>query len=170
MRAVFERVLPDVKVLAGSAEAIPLPDGAVDAVAVGQAFHWFRTAEALAEIHRVLRPGGGLALLWNVWDEHDPILHAIGALTSRLRPKESRGIEWRDHYDRSLFGPLDERTFRQTRRMTTDALVAWVASTSWIVRASADDRASVEAEVRALAGEGPVDVSIGTDVAAADRA
>src|SRR5579875_2800020 len=43
MRAVLAAELPWVEALAGSAEAIPLEDGSVDAVLVGQAFHWFET-------------------------------------------------------------------------------------------------------------------------------
>ena len=54
MRAVLERVLPEVEALAGTAEAIPLPDASVDAVTVGQAFHWFDPEAALAEMRRVL--------------------------------------------------------------------------------------------------------------------
>ena len=61
--------------LDGTAEAIPLPDASVDVVTVAQAFHWFRFDEALAEIRRVLRPGGGLAILFNERDERD----AVGA-------------------------------------------------------------------------------------------
>ncbi|MGO9749983.1 MAG: methyltransferase domain-containing protein [Solirubrobacteraceae bacterium] len=46
----------------GVAEEIPLADGSVDAAAVGQAFHWFDGDRALAEIHRVTRPRGRLAV------------------------------------------------------------------------------------------------------------
>jgi ubiquinone/menaquinone biosynthesis C-methylase UbiE len=73
MRAVLERVVPEAEALAGSADAIPLPDGSVDAVFVGQAFHWFATDDVLREIARVLRPRGILAILFNqVAGEFEP--------------------------------------------------------------------------------------------------
>lgn len=65
MRDQLVASVPGVRVLDGTGEAIPLPDRSVDLVTVAQAFHWFRTVEALDEIHRVLRPGGWLALTWN---------------------------------------------------------------------------------------------------------
>ncbi|HEV2812261.1 MAG TPA: class I SAM-dependent methyltransferase [Solirubrobacteraceae bacterium] len=57
---------PHAEALLGHAEAIPLPDGAVEAVLVAEAFHWFADETAVAEIVRVLRPGGLLVLLWNI--------------------------------------------------------------------------------------------------------
>ena len=68
MRAVLERVVPEAEALGGTSDEIPLEDDAVDAVFVGEAFHWFSTAETLAEIARVLRPGGALAILFNQTD------------------------------------------------------------------------------------------------------
>ena len=56
MRAELERRVPGIAALAGTAERIPLTDGYVDAVTVGQAFHWFDADKALREIHRVLTP------------------------------------------------------------------------------------------------------------------
>src|SRR5438094_928298 len=64
MRAELTRRLPGVSALDGTAERIPLPDSSVDAVLVGQAFHWFDVNTALTEIARVLRPGGVLGALW----------------------------------------------------------------------------------------------------------
>ena len=166
MRSVLERVLPDVESLAGTAEAIPLPDASVDAVTVGQAFHWFRKSEALLEMHRVLRPGGGIALVWNVWDDEDPLLDAIDKRMHRDTPEPS---DWRERYDRALFGELDERKFRQRRTLTTDSLVEWVASTSAVATAEPEARELLLAEVRELAGAETVDVSIATEVTVADR-
>lgn len=68
MRAILERVVAGAEVLEGTATAIPLPDESVDGVFVAEAFHWFGTEEAVAEIARVLRPGGALAVLFNVPD------------------------------------------------------------------------------------------------------
>jgi SAM-dependent methyltransferase len=65
MRAQLRANVPDVEVLDGTAEDIPVPDASVEIVTVGQAFHWFHTQRALDEVARVLRPAGWLALLWN---------------------------------------------------------------------------------------------------------
>ncbi|WP_245442530.1 class I SAM-dependent methyltransferase [Methylobacterium terrae] len=72
MRARLAASLPGVAALAGSAEAIPLPDGSLDALVCVQAFHWFSTPAALAEIRRVLKVGGRFGLVWNVRDEAAP--------------------------------------------------------------------------------------------------
>jgi SAM-dependent methyltransferase len=60
--------------VAGSAEAIPLDDASVDAVFVGEAFHWFDPAAAIPDLARVLRPGGGLAIISTHWWETEPPL------------------------------------------------------------------------------------------------
>ena len=67
-----ERIDPRADVLDGRAEEIPLPAASVDAVLVGQAFHWFDRERALAEVVRVLRPGGTVGLLWNLLDDRVP--------------------------------------------------------------------------------------------------
>lgn len=57
----------------GTAEASGLPDASVDLVLSAQAFHWFRQDEAVFEFHRILGPGGRLALMWNSRDRSDPL-------------------------------------------------------------------------------------------------
>jgi len=173
MRAVLERVVPQAEALAGSAEAVPLPDESVDAVTVGQAFHWFRAEEALAEIHRVLRPGGALGLLWNEWDHDDPLQRAVDELVSALRPrqKEEGPPAWAVAIEASpLFGPLEERDFRHTRTLDAERLVDWVSSTSPVASAHPAVQERVENQVRALAGHGVLELTIVTRVFVTDRA
>jgi SAM-dependent methyltransferase len=71
MRDMLREQLPHVRVMNGTAEAIPLPDASVDAVFVAEAFHWFDPVPAAAEIARVLKPGGGLAVMWNDFEGED---------------------------------------------------------------------------------------------------
>jgi len=71
MRAVLGAEVPGALALAGTAEAIPIADASVDAVFVAEAFHWFDPVPAVAELARVLRPGGGVAVLYNQLDWQD---------------------------------------------------------------------------------------------------
>jgi SAM-dependent methyltransferase len=71
MRRLLAAQAPEATLLDGTAEQIPMDDGSVDAVFVGEAFHWFDGARALPEMHRVLRPAGGVALLWHNVSWHD---------------------------------------------------------------------------------------------------
>jgi SAM-dependent methyltransferase len=86
MLAQLRVAVPDAEALLGAAEEIPLPDDSVDAVVCGQSFHWFRTDEALREIARVLRPGGGLGLIWNERDPDDPLQQQISKLLEPFVP------------------------------------------------------------------------------------
>jgi SAM-dependent methyltransferase len=172
MRAVLERVVPEATPLAGSAERIPLPDGSVDAVAVGQAFHWFETDEAIAEMHRVLRPGGGFALLWNQWDDDDPLLHELNAMIERLRPEGTHDSRtaWEAALKASpLFVSLEERTFPHEERLGAETIAGRVASVSAVAAATPDEQARVDAEVRALVGPEEVEFPMITIVVVGDR-
>ena len=167
MRAVLQRVLPGVEALAGTAEEIPVPDASVDAVTCGQAFHWFEREAALGEMARVLRPGGGIALLWNAWDADDPLLGAIDGLLRPHRPPHVGEDSLVDTWQAGVFGPLRELRTRQARRMTGEQLVGWAASTSGFVNAGRDEQERIAAEIRRLAGAGESSVSIRTDALAA---
>jgi ubiquinone/menaquinone biosynthesis C-methylase UbiE len=93
MREQFVAALPAVEVHDGTAEALPVADDSVDAVTVAQAFHWFDPAVALAEIGRVLRPGGHLFLLWNARDRSHDWVRTYGDLLvdspDAVRPYDS---------------------------------------------------------------------------------
>ena len=168
MRTVFRRVLPGVELLDGSAEALPLPDASVDAVAVGQAFHWFRTEEALREMHRVLRAGGGYAFLWNEWDGEDRLMHALNEIVELVRPSRDDGL--RQLVERSLlFRAFEERTFRHAEELPAEVLVERVSTVSAIAAAEPVERDRVLEQVRDLAGAGMVHVPMITRVLAGNR-
>src|SRR3954454_17684819 len=88
MRSVFARVLPEIEILAGSAEELPLADSSVDVATAAQAFHWFDLERALPELHRVIRPGGGIAGVWNEWNDEDDLMRALNGIVKRKRPGE----------------------------------------------------------------------------------
>jgi SAM-dependent methyltransferase len=163
MRRTFERVLPGLQLLDGSAEAIPLPDGSVDAVTVGQAFHWFDRERALAELHRVTRPGGGFALLWNKRLYDDPALAPLEELLEGRRP-----VIGELDYVPGLFGPLEERSFDEQRRFTADELVAWTSSTSAYLTAKPAEQQEMRDRIRAFVGP-EVELCVSTIVLVADR-
>ncbi|HET7568905.1 MAG TPA: class I SAM-dependent methyltransferase [Gaiellaceae bacterium] len=160
MRGVLERVVPGVEARFGTAEEIPLPDGSVDAVTVGQAFHWFEPERAFAELRRVLRPGGGFALLWNQWDDDDPLLGPVDRLLAAIRPEAVAGATWRE----ACPVPLEERRFRQRRPLGVEAIVEWAGSTSGFVNASPADRERIAAEIRRLGAGHDGLVSVATEV------
>lgn len=153
MRAELERALPQVKALRGSAERIPLPDVGVDAITVGQAFHWFRFDEALPELHRVLRPGGGVALIWNGRDHDSPLQNEIKALLEPFVPS-GRAVapHTSSHLAESLlFHSFEQRTFRFVQELDADALVGRISSISFVAGSTAEKQAELERKLRELA-------------------
>lgn len=158
MRAALARALPEVTALPGTAEDVPLPGGSVDAVVVGSAFHWFRGDEALAEIHRVLRPAGRLGILWNVRDE---CVRWVAELTEIMEPYRGaapgyRSGAWREAFGRTaLFSPLRHAEFWHVHRLEPEAVVARVASVSFVAALADDMRADVLGRVRALLARDP---------------
>jgi SAM-dependent methyltransferase len=156
MRAVIGTGIETVD---GTAEAIPLPDESADAVTVGQAFHWFDGDRALAEIHRVLRPGGTLALAWNARRMEDPMQVALEAVIGPYCenvPRHRRGA-WREAFARTqLFGPLEEVAFPHSQELDAEGLAARVGSISAIAALGVQERDRVLSRVRELAGEGKV--------------
>lgn len=154
MRAELEKRVRGIAALGGTAERIPLLDAYVDAVTVGQAFHWFRPESALPEIARVLRPAGGLALVWNTREERDPLQAAISAILAPLEGDTPRRghRDWRAVLDGSgLFTPCETALFRHRQILDEDGLAERVLSISFVAAASRAARAGVEERVRALA-------------------
>lgn len=151
VRAELTRVLPDVRTLAGSAEEIPLDDGAVDVVLVAQAWHWVAVERAVPEVARVLAPGGQLGLVWNERDERSDWVARLGALMHRGM---HRGIEQNMGAANPRvgrpFGPVERLDVEWSYGLARDALLDLVASRGYIITLPDGERADVLAHVRAL--------------------
>lgn len=138
MRAELEAALPDVRALAGRAEAIPLPAASADVVTCAQAFHWFDHAAALAEITRVLGPGGRLALVWNSRDDRDPWM----ARLSELIGNETVGADdvCAPIDESRLFGPVETAAFSFEQALDRETLLDLILSRSYCAKLSPVDR------------------------------
>jgi SAM-dependent methyltransferase len=158
MRARLSDAVPGAIVMDGSAEAMPLATGSADAVTVAQAFHWFRTADALAEIHRVLRSGGGLGLMWNRRDLDQPLQAELQRIVRRHRTDEPTfgSGRWRSELEASpLFAIAEEAEFDFAQELDADGLVDRVMSTSVMAVLADAERGAVEEEIRSLADAQP---------------
>jgi ubiquinone/menaquinone biosynthesis C-methylase UbiE len=169
MRRKLAETVPGVRALEGTAERIPLGESAVDAVICAQAFHWFDGERALAEIHRVLRPSGALALIWNVRDEAVEWERELSQLLKRHQstaPRKRWG-RWRDAFEETvLFSPLEERRFEHRQEGDVETMLARVGSISFIAALPDAQRAEFLEEVRGLVEprEGPLVMHYRTEV------
>jgi len=163
MRSWFTVLCPGAALVAGAAEALPVAQGSVDAVFVAEAFHWFDHQLAVAEIARVLRPGGALVLMWNrPAGRPEPPLAAVENFLEPLWPKDiempldldpSRfpyARDWPRAFERSPFEPLQESKFANTRTVGRDEVVAFFGSMGWIGGLPEDEVQRVLDEVRSL--------------------
>lgn len=158
MREQFARNHPTLTQYEGTAQAIPLASASVDAVLCAQAFHWFATVEALTEIHRVLRPGGKLGLVWNVRDES---VDWVAAITRIITPYEGDAPrfykgEWRKAFTGGLFGNLAQTSFGYHHVGTAQQVILdRFLSVSFIAILPPEQKAHVERQLHALLNEHP---------------
>jgi SAM-dependent methyltransferase len=163
MRAVLATNLPDVTAVPGTAEAIPLDDGEADAVVVGNAFHHFDAQDAFAEIRRVLRPGGPLALFWARTDEHADGLRLgmreIDEVVERERassPVVEAYFSWFDPPERiEGFTSLERRSFATTRPISSARLADLYATSSDIASLPEPRRGRLLERIGELAADLP---------------
>ncbi|MFI8593610.1 class I SAM-dependent methyltransferase [Microbacterium sp. NPDC078428] len=146
--------VPGVRTVEGTAERMPLPDASVDAVLLGQAWHWVDPDAGSAEAGRVLRPGGVLGLVWNVRDEHVPwvarlteIVH--GSNAERLIAEGGPRVA-------DPFATLERREWTWSRRMSPATVLEMVRSRSYVITAAPDERARIEREVVAHVAAHPL--------------
>ena len=157
MRTKLAALLPSVSIVAGTAEAIPLATGSVDAVVAAQAFHWFDATSAMPEIHRVLAPGGRLGLVWNARDRSVDWVAALSEIVDTfgdvIRRHESG--EWRNAFPAPGFSELQEREFTNVQPTTHEGVVDRVASTSFVASLPGEERDAILDRIRTLTRSHP---------------
>jgi len=144
----LRKAVPEAEGIEGPAESIPLPDASVEAAFSGQAFHWFDRERAVPELHRVIGPGGGLALLWNWWDERDPLQRGLGELIGYAghepyRDDELPGKPW--------FRGVGRTVVETVHDSSPNAVVAYLATSSMFLTMEERERERQLAEVHELA-------------------
>ncbi|WP_345803153.1 class I SAM-dependent methyltransferase [Microbacterium sp. AZCO] len=148
MLASLRENVHGVPTFAGTAERMPLPDASVDAVLLGQAWHWVDVDDASREVARVLRPGGVLGLVWNIRDESEPW---VADLTAAMRGSHAEQM-LSDDGPRVAppFDRLEHRTWTWRRTVSRGGFLDMVASRSYVITAGDSERARILAAVGAL--------------------
>jgi SAM-dependent methyltransferase len=157
MREKLTETAPGASALDGTAESLPFESSSVDAVTVAQAFHWFDAEAALAEIGRVLRPGGGVVVVWNERDVREPWVAELSKLIrwderAQWRVPYTLEVDWGARLGEidSPFGPFERRDSSFRQQMDADLLVARVLSTSYLATLAPEARDDLAHRVRAL--------------------
>src|SRR5690349_21379921 len=160
MLAQLTGELPDVRVLPCSAEAIPLPDGCVDAVLCGNAMHWFDMNLAGPEIARVLAPDGVLAGLWNLlddsvaWVRRLALVSGPAAIGPRDTPtswrREVAGLHLPRDGSAPRFDTSERAEFPHAQRRTADSLAATLATRAGMLAMPEHERAAKLRHIRTL--------------------
>jgi len=140
--------VPEAEAVVAPAESIPLPDESVDAAFAGQAYHWFDRERALPELQRVIHPGGGLVLLWNWWNERDPLQRELGELIGfaghdPYRQEGLPGEPW--------FREIGRTVVEAAQESSPDALVGYLSTASAFLTAEPEEREESLRAVHALA-------------------
>ncbi|MFS0852639.1 class I SAM-dependent methyltransferase [Microbacterium sp. 179-I 3D4 NHS] len=173
MLATLRANVPGVPTFLGRAERLPLPDASVDAVVLGQAWHWVDPEPASREVGRVLRPGGALGLVWNLRDERVDWVRELSAIMHRSAAEEM--LSAGDPVVGSPLGPLESASWEWSRPVTREELHGLASSRSAVITASEEERARIRQEMDALfddlgLGDGTVDLPYTTRAFRARRA
>jgi ubiquinone/menaquinone biosynthesis C-methylase UbiE len=157
MRAELPMSSPGVRVLDGTGESLPVPDGLAELVVVGQAMHHFEPQAALAEIHRVLMPDGALAVFWTMYPPDDTIIERVDAIVNRHAPKTDpirrAVVSRRDSLvDTVLFSKAEVRAFPGQHELASSDLAAMLATWSDVASLPPSRRSALLTEIDAFSG------------------
>jgi ubiquinone/menaquinone biosynthesis C-methylase UbiE len=146
MLAELRTAVPKARTVLARAEDIPLPPSSVDIVVAGQAFHWFDHEHALPEIARVLKPGGTVALVWNVGDFRVPWVRKVFGLIDVQTDGQGE-----DPFAASdIFVLIEQRTVKHWQTFKQDTMEGFVASSSRAATMSVIERDALVAEAARL--------------------
>ncbi|MBT8213482.1 MAG: methyltransferase domain-containing protein [Acidimicrobiia bacterium] len=145
------REITNVPVVEAVAEGLPFADGTFDAITIAQALHWFDKDRAGAELHRVLKPGTRLGLIWNARDRSHALVNALWSIMDEIESD----APWHQERERSTnevpgFGPVNRADFSQVVETTRKGVEDRMLSVSHISVLTPEDRAVVLDECRAV--------------------
>lgn len=154
MRETLAVNCPQVRLLPGTAEQMPLPDGQADALLIAMAWHWMDPQRAMPEIARVLRGGGTFGVLWNHRDVSVPWVAELDRFTRALRARESGGGGAAQSPGRALdpppgtlFSPLAEMRMTWSMTVTAEEIVGLLGTDASAIALPAEARRAVDEQV-----------------------
>lgn len=151
MLAGLRGAVPGVPTFVGTAESLPLPDASLDAVVLGQAWHWVEPVAASAEIGRVTRSGGVLGLIWNLRDER---VDWVRRLTGIMHGSNAEiMLAEGDPQVTAPFAELEQESWDWVRPITRDQLHSMATSRSYLITAAPEERARIHGEMDELFDE-----------------
>jgi SAM-dependent methyltransferase len=156
--ATLEARYPKLRCVAGKAESTGLPDASADLITVAQAMHWFDLERTRAEFARVVKPGGGCAVIYNnrrlsgdaFHDGYERLLKEFGI--DYVHVKEQ-------HVGRKrlaqFFAPAEMRcmTFPNQQEFDEEALLGRVLSSSYMPQPGHEKFEAMKAAVSRLFAE-----------------
>lgn len=166
MLAKLRETVPGVPTFVGAAESLPLPDASLDAVVLGQAWHWVDPVVASAEVGRVVKPGGTLGLIWNTRDNRVDWVRSLTGIMHASAAEEM--LDEGAVVVAAPFGEPERKAWQWLRPMTRAQLHQMADSRSYLITASAEDRAAVHRGMDGLfddlglVGEATIDLPYAT--------
>ena len=163
MLGVLRSRLPGISAIRGVAEHLPIRSGRLDAVTISSAWHWMDPETTVAEIGRVLRPGGVLGVIWNGADRS---VEWVTELLGTRDPSPGDRVRWSRHRlelpSGAPFEGIEGNVLHWSTEMTRAELVGLAGTYSSMITMNPAQREReldrVEAAASAITGGGKVGV------------